>query len=117
VVYSLASGKLFTWFIAPGTKEGHIQYISRLRSRVAQVGESVSLETIRSRLGRTVIWGHMPSQILREGDTGQVRNAAHSCAEKARSLGIPLFLSPSGPVEPATPIENIAAISSALEKI
>jgi len=109
VVYSLASFKLFTWYLAPGAAEGHIQYIGRLRARVAQVGETASLEYIRSNLRGSILLGHVPAQTLRDGNPAQVRDIANACAEKARALGLPLFLSPSGAVELGTPLENIAA--------
>jgi len=113
VVYSLASFKLFTWYLSPGAAEGHVQYIGRLRSRVAQVGEAVSLEYIRSNLRGAVLLGHVPAKTLRDGDSAQVRDIATACAAKAHAIGAPLLLSPSGAVELGTPLENIAAFVNA----
>ncbi|GEM_PF-5400336 len=111
VVLALTSGPFFRCYRAPGANESHFEYIARLKPRVVQVGESVGLETVRSKMGKPVVWGHLPPSLLRDGKPDRIKSAASGCIEKARALNLPLLLSPSGEVPPGTPLENIVALT------
>jgi len=112
VVLSLTMGTYFRCIRASVSNDVHLEYIARLRPRVAQVGDSVAIETIRSRFDNMALWGHFSPSLLRNGAPDEIKAAARACIEKARSLGMPLLLSPSGRVEPGTPVENIAALTA-----
>ncbi len=111
LVFSAASFSASRCYLSPNAGIEHAALLGRLKPAMMQVHDSAPIMSLRNMAGKSALLGHVWPQTLESDSPEDVKSAAESCLESARSARMPLILSACGPVGPATPPENIAAMT------